>query len=442
MLTLIYGAGTIVALITFLVAMKSIAYTLPERLMLFSVGILPLGKLIYFPIPGLYGLKVTFLVASLIGLLWLVRPGLNPRASKLLILICIVGLSFGWLENPSWLWLYQYVEKAGFDAGQVTGTTDSVVLRVLAFAFLILYCGSVSTAITRRPELLTIISRYFVVGTLAACIIGVVIFFGIWFGSLSVDDLAPISVDSHVIENEGSFYRFNPGANVNEFSMIIAFSLFLLVFVKWRTWIIIAISLFLFLCELAALTRSSWIGIALGLTIAVFLGSNNRKHVYTLIAAYSISLFVIFIAYYSFSDISNLIDTRLALEIGVSGDERIIKFNYVIDRLSNETFRMLFGFGWATNLYVHSVLFQLLYEIGVVGTLIFFAIVAYFLRGLFATPAGTYKVATISAIIFIFVSAMMQHTLYHTQTWFIIGIVSGYITISKRPNYFRIKSYL
>jgi len=428
MLIIIYSAGSIVAFLTLWYALQSSKYCIPERILLFSIGILPLGKLIYFPIPGFIGLKITFLVAIFSSLVWLVSRGLNQRGANLLILFCIAGISLGWLEDPSWLWFYNYVEKAGFEAGQETGTTESAALRVLAFAFLLLYCGTVITSIARRVELITVAARYFVVGTLLASIVGVIIFIGVWTGSLSVVDLAPISVDSHFIEGQVDFYRFNPGANVNEFSMILAFAIFLLFFVKWKLRIVLAIVLFFSICQLAALTRSSWIGIVLGLTFGIIFGSKHRRHVYAIIAAYTMVILVIIALYNLSDDLRYLIETRLALDIGVSGEERLEKFSYVISRLNENSLRLLFGYGWSTNLYVHSVYFQLLYEIGLVGTLLFSSLLAYLFRGLLTIPSGGAKVASISAVIFIAVSASMQHILYHVQTWFMLGFVVANIS--------------
>ena len=429
LLTLIYLSGTVVAVIMLWVIFQSRRYHLPDKLLLFSIGITPLGKLVYLPIPGFYGLKVTFIVSIFSGIVWFVIRGFSHRAAKLLILCCVAGISLGWLEDPNWLGLYKYVEKAGFDAGNETGTTESAALRLLAFAFLILYSGSVSTAAKRQAELLSVMASYFVVSTIAASIIGVAIFIGVWFGSFTVEDLAPISVDSHILEGQVNFYRFNPGSNVNEFSMILAFAIFLLFFVTWRSWLVILVGSFFSLCMIATLTRSSWIGIVLGLSFAVLIASKNRSHFYAVTIGYAMLVLCVVTLYSISDDLRSLIDTRLAFDIGVSGDERLEKYSYVINRLSNDPLRLLFGYGWSTNLYVHSVFFQLLYEIGAVGTLIFFTVVAYFCRGLFSTPAGRYKIAIISALVFIAISAAMHHTLYHVQTWFMLGFISGYISV-------------
>ena len=433
MLNFIYFSGGFFAIYSFYLIFSNRKYHLPEKLLLFSVSIIPLGKLIYLPVPsGFYGLKFQFLMSIIVSLIWITLRGLSNRAVILLVLTCIAGMSLGWLEDPRWLGLYSYVEKAGYGAGQETGTSDSAALRILAFSFLVMYSASIATALKRNEELLVSMSHHFVIGTIVSSIIGSIIFICVWNGLVSIQDLLPISVDLHIIESENNFYRFNPGANVNEFSMILTFALILLFFVKWNNRIKFLVILFLSFCLLATLTRSSWLGIVVALSIGFITGSKNKKYIYKLLGLFIFISFVIF-SFYLFSDLFKyLIETRFAMNIGDSGEERLIKYNFVFNRLFENHFRLLFGYGWSSNLYVHSVFLQLLYEIGFIGFLLFFIIFYFYFKGIFLIPPGHYKIVLISLIVFIIISASMQHSLYHVQTWFILGLISGCISFLKK----------
>ena len=421
MLATIYTSGFLFAII-FLFAILLARKDLPfqDKLLLFSVSLIPLGKLIYLPIPGFYGLKVPFLVTSLVSLYWIARHKLKVNIAILFVPAIFAGMSLAWLEDPSWLFLYAYRERAGITG--LTGTTESVLLRVVSFVLLLLYCSSVYSCLRQRPLNTYVFARYFIYGTLASSFVGSIFFTQVWQGNFSVEDLAPISVDSHIV---GNFYRFNPGANVNEFSMILAFAMILLAFSRFSYFKTRLFLLIFVLCEFATLTRGSWIA----LIVAYLVGQLfNRKSSTMLVrgSALAVFLMVMLAFLYSFSpEMQQIIESRTALELGASGEERIEKFSYVFDRVVDSPFRLLFGYGWATNLYVHSVYLQVLYEIGLVGLIVFLSSIMLFLRNVINMAVGPHKAALVGVCVFIAVVAATQHNLYHTQTWLMIGFAAA-----------------
>jgi hypothetical protein len=432
MLTILYASGSLISLyfIAHISLYKNL--TILSKMILISVAILPLGKLIYLPIPGLMGLKFQFIYASLVGLVWLFEKGLNRNMLIIIFPISISLFSVFFLKDYSHVFFYRYVELAGFDAGNYTGGMESVLFRFLSLCTLLLYMACIFSFINENPHHIYLIAKHYVYGVLYASFIGIYIFIQVWFGNISVADLAPISADSHLV---GNFYRFNPGANVNEFSMLVAFAVFLLPFCKLSNKQILSYLFFFILCIFAGLTRSSWIGLILGTIVGAFY-AYRFSIVAMYIFVFSMIIVLIFSILYSYvPEIKVLIDTRLAFDIGVSGNERLEKFAFVFSEVFSSNIRLIFGFGWATNLYVHNVYLQLLYEVGLLGLVSYVLLFIYLVKDTFLLDASLQKSALIAMFVFIACSAFFQHTLYHTQTWLILAFISGTSSLLIRKKY-------
>lgn len=422
MLTLLYSSGSLISFFfgTQIFRYKNIPFV--SKLILLSVALIPLGKLIYLPVPGMMGLKFQFLFASFVGLFSVVELGINKKMLVALLPISIALISILFLQDFSHLFFYQYIELAGYDAGNFTGGSESVLFRFLSLVTLILYMISIFNFIQINSNNILLLAKYYIYGLIAASLVGLFIFIQVWIGNISVPDLAPISADSHII---GNFYRFNPGANVNEFSMLIAFGILLLPFCKFTNLQFVLLLAFFILCEFAGLTRSSWISLFLALLIGA-LFKENFLRTFIFILFIFLSIFIVFtILYLYIPEVEMLVNTRLALDIGVSGFERIDKFQFVFDEIKKSSFTFLFGHGWATNLYVHNVYFQLLYEVGLLGLLIFTLFFILITKDVFLIKPSIKKSCLVGIIIFIASSAFFQHTLYHVQTWLMLGFVSG-----------------
>ena len=422
MLPFLYASGSLIALyLTFSIfAYKNIPKI--SRLVLISVAILPLGKLIYLPIQGFMGLKFQFIFSSIVGLLWFIFKGFNRNMLIILLPISISLLSIIFLEDYSQLFFYRYIELAGIDEGNYTGGRESVLFRFLSLCTLLIYAACIFSFILENKTNSYLVAKYFVNGVFLASLVGVIIFIQVWLGNISVIDLAPISADSHVV---GSFYRFNPGANVNEFSMLIAFAIFLLPFCRFNKKEFSFYLFFFILCQFAGLTRSSYIGLLLGILFGIFFANKPTRIFWYLSIFTFFTVFIFSILYAYVPEIKLLIDTRFAFDIGISGNERLDKFSYVFSEAGSSAFRFMFGFGWATNLYVHNVYLQLLYEVGMVGLLAFITLFIYLVKDVFKLKPSLEKSSLAAMIAFIGCSAFFQHTLYHTQTWLILGFIAG-----------------
>jgi hypothetical protein len=422
MLQALYASGSLITIFLLVHISLYRNISILSKLVLLSVAILPLGKLIYLPISGLMGLKFQFIFSSIVGVLWFFKKGFNRNMLIILLPIFVSLISIFFLKDYSQIFFYKYVELAGFDAGNYTGGMESILLRFFSISALLIYMSCIFSFIDENRDHVYLIAKYYVSGVIFASLVGIFIFIQVWFGNISVADLAPISADSHLV---GNFYRFNPGANVNEFSMLVAFAIFLLPFCNLSNQKLILCLSFFILCEFAGLTRSSWIGLLLGLIIGAFYVKKPIL-IFWYFTSFSFFVFMVFLFLYSYvPEVKVLIDTRLALDIGVSGNERLDKFGFVFTEVRSSILRFIFGFGWATNLYVHNVYLQLLYETGIFGLFAFIFLFLYLIKDVFKLKPSIEKSSLVALFVFIACSAFFQHTLYHTQTWLILAFIAG-----------------
>lgn len=413
MLQIIYLSGTFAAILFALLIFLQKRESLSEKILLYSVSIMPLGKLVYFPISGLVGLKIQFVVTSLAGIYGIYAHGVRRDCIKLIVLTIVPVISILWLEDPEWFFINHIY---GVDQ------TDSVGLRLVTLALLVMYFMFVYGVILRNRSIVKDIATKYIQGTIVACMIGVPIFIGVWNGVIAVEDLLPISADTHIVDG---FYRFNPGANVNEFSMILAFAIFLLAFVSFsgvvKNFLFIAFLIF----EFATLTRASWIALIIAAIGMVLVKDYSRRNLIYGLFFFFVIVVVFYMLYLSSPVVQDLIISRTTLDMGASGEDRLDKFQYVFDRTSESPFRLLLGYGWSTNLYVHNVYLQLLYEIGIVGLFVYVIFFLGLFRKVVLLHAGKIKEVSVAILLFIGVCAIAHHTLYHVQTWFMLALVAA-----------------
>ncbi|RUM91421.1 MAG: hypothetical protein DSZ27_06435 [Thiomicrospira sp.] len=387
-----------------------------EKLLMLSVALIPIGKLVYFPIPGMYGLKFAFVFGSLVAFVWLMFIGVDRNTKILFFTFFFPVLSLFYIQNYEWIFLYQLNEQQ----------TESSLLRVFSYLALLLYSAVIYTSILKNKDIYTKFADYFVIGTVLSSFVGFFIFYFVLNGSLSSVDLAPISAGVHIVNISGvSFYRFNPGANVNEFSMILAYAIFLMPFTSFSKKTKLWLALLFLLLEFVTLTRAAWLALAISALFSFFFLSRlkrNFKYLFLTVTAFVI----IFVFIYQVSDqVRFLFESRTTMDLGASGQERLEKFTYVFNQLYESSFRLLFGYGWATNMYVHNVYLQLLYEIGLIGLIFFIVSMFLYTRNVFFMAKGVMKASLIACLVFIAVVSFMHHILYHMQTWFVLAYVAA-----------------
>lgn len=363
-----------------------------------TVASIPYGKMIYVPIFS------------------------NAANGKLSYLLVIVTVLIVFRKNIlkdsvfifSFLFLYLGALYYGNPVSQDLRGLEGLNTLYRVTIFLLFFLFTLSIIYYTDIKKIRKLAFVYIQGTLFTTIVGLVMFYMIFQGLVSENDLKIFIVagDIHIV---GNFFRFNPGSNVNEFSQILVYAIILLFYFESK----LMFNIILFhLALLMTLTRFSWIGYL----IALF-GFNIKKAV-----IFIFILVVSILCIYMLVDdnIRLIIESRFALDMGASGDDRIGKFLYVYESLSNNIFRLLFGYGFSTNLYVHSVYLQLLYEIGIIGLLIISMLLyKYFFRYI----NNRYSLAI---FIFIIVESIAHHILYLSETWFAIAMM---VLISKKIKY-------
>jgi hypothetical protein len=384
-----------------------------ERLFLISVALIPIGKLFYLPVQSLMGFKFCFVFACIALTLLAIRSFCQPVPIDAAVLFPLLFLVPALISLPA-LRDVRMLFKYSIGEGQV----DSVLARLISLAVLAMYACWIASFVAHATDGFKTIAAVYSNALLFACLIGYVIFALVFGGRLHLEDLLPISADTHLV---GDIYRFNPGANVDEFGTLLGYGI---MFVLWLDWSVIRKMLYLgpfFVAVLLTLNRTCWIGVPLGLLIYIM---SARRKLVTMVGVGVLLGAAVFLLSQN-HEIANIILSRTALDIGSSGADRLGKYSVAYSDLTSSPWRLLFGFGWSSNLYVHSVPIQLLYETGLVGVGCYLLIGLLGLTNYRITPSSSEKSLLVPLMAMMFVFGSIQHTFYHMQSWLIIGLFWG-----------------
>lgn len=423
-LLLIYPLGWMAAIQSFVKIFYYFpdkTYSLSDRFLLWIVFLVPMGKLVYFNVPGLMGFKFSFFVWALACMAyfgsWLALKRFGMFRFQIFLLFLFFPIFSLILQgNISELVYYSGDEQS-----------DSLGARLVALVFLMIFSAAIYDLCRRHG--FEIVVRFFIHGVITATIVGCFIFFLVLTGVIGVPDLMPISADTHIVD---IVYRFNPGGNVNEFGFIAIYALLMMQMgypsmSRIKQYTLYGLLLF---ALFFSLTRAAWLAYAGALVLMSAVSGQGRK----LLILGTVSFAMIVLIVYQLGDeFSNIVVTRFAVEGGASGDERLEKATEAF--LSNEVsiLQIIFGHGWATNLYLHSVPLQLIYEIGIAGFLLTssamgWAIIKLIVRVRRNLPGALPLLGCLTAFA---IGSAFHHTIYHMQTWFVVGLIL-YIAFSPK----------
>ena len=391
----------------------------------------PLGKLVYLPGTDGFGVTAAALLLPIFAALYISTRRISWQSVLIpLTVLTLALLSLVSLQDISKLGIYNYVEIAGYHSGE-TGTKDSVLGRlVFILAYGAIYIAIIAMGV-RDSSAVVRLWRWFSRGVIVASIVGVGIFAGVALGSLDSDSISAISAHSHiVVTGVLDFYRFNPGANVNQFGKYaaigLAFTLLMQRQVKFRGFVVCLLGFAL----VASLTRSAWVGFLLGLlSVAVHQRGSLRKLRTLLYIGFTLLGTLGLLLVFAPGDVLEMIGQRLEFSPGAGGNERLIKVEDVFQTLySADSVTQLFGNGWATNLYVHSVPFQILYEMGVVGFLLGTLMMLSLWWRLhckyaFSDPYLNFLRVALAVTT---IDMLLQHSMYHPSTWLVLASAAAY----------------
>lgn len=391
----------------------------------------PLGKLVYLPGTGGFGITAASVLLPVSAVLY-ISTRKFPFQSVLipLVILVLALLSLVSLKDAGMLGVYNYREVSGYHQGE-TGTRDSVLGRLVFIpAYGAIYLAVIAMA-ARDSMAMIRLWRWFTCGAILASIAGIVIFAGVALGVLDSDSIRMISAHSHIVETGAfDFYRFNPGANVNQFGKYAAIGLAFTLLIKWPNKFRGFVICLLGFAVIASLTRSAWVGCLLGLLTVAVHQRPSQKQVRILLSA-GITLFAIAASIWTVTPdvVLQLIGYRLDLSPGAGGDERVIKVEHVFHTIGNAGLvTQLLGNGWATNLYVHSVPFQILYEMGIVGFILgtlMMMVLWWRLHCKFAFSDPYLNFLRV-ALAVTTVDMFLQHSMYHPSTWLVLASAAAY----------------
>lgn len=412
MIFLIYMCGYIY-LSYVIVTLWRKPWPLHFKVLLFTISSVPIGKLAYFDLPFASGFKFNFLLCCLTLLLpciIILHRGIFHISWSLFPLIFILPpfVSLFSLKDIGYLLYYSIGEQK-----------ESALLRFMSVVILSCFSSWIAFSGEKYIQAFHIMAEQFLRGIMFTTLVGLVIFHGVWTGWFPLADLQPITAGYHVI---GKFFRFNPGANVNEFGMILGYGIVLLILVRWPMRIK-AIYLTVFsIADFMTLTRAAWIGLMIPLF--VYLSLNLRRRVFLYFVATTLIILSASIPVFINNDLLfSLLVSRLNFLEGASNADRMEKYHEAITELLGGLSQFCFGFGWSSNLYVHSVPIQMFYETGLVGVLLHIIIWTIFVRIIMKIRDRKERHVSLILIVAIFSMGLFHHNFYHMQTWLVLGLV-------------------
>lgn len=396
-----------------------------------SVFAVPLGKLIYLPGTGGFGITAAAILLPISAALYVATRRVSLQSMLILLaFLTLAILSLVSLQDIAKLGIYNYREISGYHSGE-TGTKDSVLGRLVFIpAYGLIYIAILSMAERDHSAVIRLWS-WFSRGVIVASIVGSGIFAGVALGVLDSDSISGISAHSHVVKTPAfDFYRFNPGANVNQFGKYAAIGLAFILLVqrqgKFRGFVVCLLGF----AVIASLTRSAWVGSLLGIISVAVHQRLSKKMVRTLLSiGFTLSGALALSLMFAPKDVLEMIGQRVDFVPGAGGSERLIKVEHVFQSLYDADFvAQLFGHGWATNLYVHSVPFQILYEMGVVGFLLGTLMMLSLwwrlhCKYVFSEPYLNFLRVALAVTT---IDMLLQHSMYHPSTWLVLASAAAY----------------
>ena len=257
-------------------------------------------------------------------------------------------------------------------------------------------------------------------GFALSLIIGYFLYIGYYSGHISFHTLQKYSVETQI---GWGFLRLSPGSYPNEYGNICSFvlSTFLLLYAKKRRlWVFMAMGL-TFLALLLTTTRAAFLSclvttlyllitekVIRRLMIKVFLFLFSLL---LILKAYSVDFFKIFVAGVK----------TISLTYGSTG----IRVEGWLEGLKELNSNVFIGNGFGANMRVHNVYSILLFELGLIGSLLLSVTCLYYfsqhtlrLKDILFKRTFAHQ-TTVIGLIHILLFAVTNHNMNHQLTWFV-----------------------
>ena len=409
--------------------------TAADVVFLVGVALVPLGKLFYIPFTGLVSVTMGFVfttMASCLTMLIVFIRGVERFAFVPFIILLPAFFSIIFLYGPS---------QSGFVTAMANASSaGSPLIRILSVFFTCIYCSYVLVYVSRNENGRKDLANYFVLGTLFATFIGVFISYSLFTGALGPQDIMPVSVED--VHLAGRIYRFNPGSSVNEFGEKIGYAIFMLRWTGWQNKRKMAAAGVLLIALFFSLTRGAWLGMVTGfVAYTMFAPKSQRTQIF--VAAGCLMAFLLVIIASS-AELSYLLASRTSFQNSPGSDDRLNTAYAIFAALEASPLRMLFGFGWAADIfsgnygfekvgYIHSVPLMFLFDTGIIGVLICAALFVVMGRFVYANVRKDIDIIA-GIVVFMFTVSAVEHLFFHVQTWLMFGLIMGIALRASREN--------
>ena len=270
--------------------------------------------------------------------------------------------------------------------------------------------------------------KLYLAGFFLSLIVGYALLLGYYTQRISFQDLSKWCVEAQVGWN---FLRFSPGSYPNEYGNVSSFVLIVLILIlaerkKTSLFLYLFIGM-TFIALLLTTTRSAYLSFILTF-FYLFLVSKPLRFASLKFMTLSI-ICITLIQYYSFNFLYIFKEgiKKISLTSGSTG----IRFTEWVKGFQELALSTFWGTGFGSQIGVHNIYLEFLYELGIVGAAILCITLLYYLsensskiRPIFVKKAMEqkdvlYNRITAVGLIHIFLFAGSNHNMHHHLTWFI-----------------------
>ncbi|MCB1072337.1 MAG: O-antigen ligase family protein [Chlamydiia bacterium] len=259
---------------------------------------------------------------------------------------------------------------------------------------------------------------FYLAGFFISLLVGYFFFIGFYSGFISFRTIEHFSVETQM---GWGLLRFSPGTYPNEYGNVASFvlSILLLLYAKKKRFLTLLFASLTFIALLLTTTRAAYLSFGVALIYLCLASTEIRKLLFKFFLFGTVILFVL--KAYSINIFSIFIRGLKAISLmeGSAG----IRLSYWIKGFKDLDQSIIFGNGFSANIYAHNIYLELLFELGIVGTLLLVSTVIYYLsensysiRKLFLDKEITTQIMIIG-LIHTFLFALTNHNMHHHLTW-------------------------
>lgn len=276
--------------------------------------------------------------------------------------------------------------------------------------------------------------RIYLTGFFISLVIGYVFYIGYYVGIISFETIHYYSVEAQM---GWGLLRFSPGTYPNEYGNVSSFalSLLLLRYGRKKRFLTFVYAGLTFIAFLLTTTRAAYLSFAVTLIYLCITSLEIRKLVakislfgftiLLILKAYSVDFFKIFVGGVK----------TISFTTGSTG----IRFNEWIKGFEDLNASIFLGNGFGSNILAHNVYLELLFEVGLIGSLTLIITLIFYLgehghriRKIF--QERVYHQEIIVGLIHVLLFAGSNHNMHHHLTWFTFLLFNMFLFLTPKAD--------